>query len=69
MEDFSCKLIDLCYFWCCTASLVCSNDCHGRPAPKRVQWGAHMWSNCPKAYKASSNVLKETVKSSKEKYK
>ena len=30
----------------------------GRPASKGGQWGSHMWSNCPKAYKASSNVLK-----------
>ena len=28
----------------------------------------YMWSNCPKAYKASSNVLKEIINLSKEKY-
>ena len=51
-------------FWRCTTGLECApiRLCHGGPAPKSFQRRSHMWSNCPKAYKASSNVLKEIVK-------
>ena len=50
--------------FCCILQLtntIFSQTCGG-PAPKCFQRGSHMWSNCPKAYKVSSNVLKEIVK-------
>ena len=41
----------------------------GKKKKRRVQQGSDLWANYPKAYKASSNLLKEIIKLSQEKYK
>ena len=53
--------INFCFGAAQPAWSVYQTDCHGGPAPKCFQQGSHMWANHSKAYKASSNVLKEIV--------